>query len=53
MYATNEEEMMADGRLHRMEREDAWMGIAVRGSVDRRKGKIGGKIPSANMEARA
>lgn len=53
MYATNEEEMMADGRFHRMEREDAWMGIAVRGSVDRRKGKIGGKIPSANMEARA
>lgn len=53
MYATNEEEMMADGRLHRMEREDAWMGIAARGSVDRRKGKIGGKIPSANMEARA
>lgn len=53
MYATNEEEMMADGRLHRMEREDAWMGTAVGGSVDRRKGKIGGKIPSANMEARA
>lgn len=36
-----------------MEREDAWMGMAVRGSVGRRKGKIGGKILSANMEARA